>query len=53
MDKSESEIEQSPLSYKAGHLKALEELGVDEGLIPEIIKHIHYYPNRACVVLNT
>ena len=43
IDKSEFEIEQSPLSFKAGHKKALKKLGVNKRLVSGIIKHIHYH----------
>lgn len=39
----ECEIEQSPISFKEGHLAALRKLGVPEGLIPGILEHMHYY----------
>lgn len=43
IDKSEFEIEQSPLSFKIGHKEALKKLGVNKLLIHGVIKHIHYY----------
>jgi len=43
IDKTEFEIEQSLLSFKVGHEEALKKLGVNKLLIPEVIKHIHYY----------
>ena len=43
IDKTEFEIEQSPLSFKVGHEEALKKLGVNKWLIPGVVKHIHYY----------
>jgi len=43
IDKSEFEIEQSPLSFKARHEEVLKKLGVNKGLILQVVKHIHYY----------
>lgn len=38
----EFEVEQSPSSYKSEHERVLRKLGVPKGLIPVILKHVHY-----------
>jgi hypothetical protein len=43
IDETEFEIEQSPLSFKAGHKTALKRLGIHKALRPLLMKHIHYY----------
>lgn len=40
---TEMEIEQSPIAYKADHEKVLRTMGIPEGLITQILKHVHYY----------